>query len=282
MGKALEALPVKPEPPGKRRPEWKAGRDRWIFRAVNAALICVSIYAGTEIALRIWEIVHPGLDSPTAAAVRPPPDIRPAQRSAASTHPIEAYRVIWERNLFNVSDPPKKAGSHEGVDVEKIAVAEKELGLELIGTVVANDPKLNCAAIAVAATRGQAVFRERDRVGGVLIKGISRNNVVIETEKGQIKRLTADPIDAENARRTKVLPGTSTGAWAPTVGPGQLRVASTHSETDGSFLFENQDAPGELGIDFPSQLSETEEDHHGQTGISGYPRPQRLPPLRSE
>ncbi len=86
--------------------------------------------------------------------------------------PMETYRVIWERNLFKVSEPPKKADLHENIDVEKIAVAEEGLGLKLIGTVLASDPKLNYAAIDVAATRSQGVFREKERVGGVLIKGI--------------------------------------------------------------------------------------------------------------
>ena len=67
--------------------------------------------------------------------------------------------------------------------MEKIAVAEKDLGLKLIGTVLASDPKLNYAVIDVAATRSQGVFREKEHVGGVLIKGISRNNVLIENRE---------------------------------------------------------------------------------------------------
>jgi hypothetical protein len=35
---------------------------------------------------------------------------------------METYRVIWERNLFKVSEPTRKADLHENIDVGKIAV----------------------------------------------------------------------------------------------------------------------------------------------------------------
>ena len=100
--------------------------------------------------------------------------------------------MVWDRNLFAVSRPAEQAARREKIAVDKIALAGTDVGLKLIGTAVANDPKLNYAIIDVASTRDQGIFREKDRVGKAVIKVILRNNVIIETEDGRRMRLTID------------------------------------------------------------------------------------------
>jgi type II secretory pathway component PulC len=141
----------------------------------------------------------------TASTAQPGPDVRQAQAKVRA-NPIETYRVIWERNLLRVSEPTKKQKVPESIDVDKIAVAEENIGLKLIGTVLANDPRLNYAIINVEATRRQGVFREKDRIGEVLIKGILRNNVIIETDKGETKRLSVEDGEVRNIGASKASP----------------------------------------------------------------------------
>jgi len=100
--------------------------------------------------------------------------------------------VVWDRNLFSVSRLAEQAARREKIDVDNIALASTDVGLKLIGTVMASDPRLNHAIIDVASTRDQGLFREKDRVGKAVIKIILRNNVIIETEDGRRMRLTID------------------------------------------------------------------------------------------
>jgi type II secretory pathway component PulC len=107
--------------------------------------------------------------------------------------------VVWDRNLFGESGSANPAAKREKIDVDKIAVAGRDVGLRLIGTAVANDPKLNYAVIDVAATREQGIFREKDRVGTAVIQAILRNNVIIETADGRRRRLTIDEEAVKNS-----------------------------------------------------------------------------------
>lgn len=164
------------------------------MRGFKTALVCLAIYMSAETALKIRDLLNQEPESSMASTVQPEPDIRNAQ-SKVRSKPEETYRVIWERNLFKVAEPAKKRKTQESIDVDKIEVAENSIGLKLIGTLLANDPKLNSAVINVDATRRQGVFRENESVGGFLIKGILRNSVIIENDKGQLKRLTVENAD---------------------------------------------------------------------------------------
>jgi type II secretory pathway component PulC len=110
----------------------------------------------------------------------------------AAVRPLDDYHVVWDRNLFGVSKTALNASGPEKMAVAKIAVAGKDFGLKLLGTVVASNPKLNSAVIDINATREQGIFRERERVGKAVISRILRNNVIIETDGGQRRRLTVD------------------------------------------------------------------------------------------
>jgi type II secretion system protein C len=184
------ALPAAPSLPivGKRG-EWTPGREKWIFRSVNAALVCLVVYFVWMIASKFLDAQRPEADSVLIASVQPQADssIVPAQTAVP---PLDDYQVVWDRNLFGVSKAALDSSGREKMAVAKIAVAGKDVGLKLIGTVVASNPKLNYAVIDVNATREQGIFRERERVGKAVISRIFRNNVIIETDGGQRRRLT--------------------------------------------------------------------------------------------
>jgi general secretion pathway protein C len=111
-------------------------------------------------------------------------------KTVASLRPLDDYRQIWERNLFNISKV-KDSDSEKKISLENITLAKKDLGLELVGTVVADDPQLSRAIIYNRRIRKQEAYREGDTAEKVRIKKILRNNVVITTAKGD-KLLTVE------------------------------------------------------------------------------------------
>jgi type II secretory pathway component PulC len=108
--------------------------------------------------------------------------------SADSGRPLNGYRRIWERNLFNASGEPAQP---QEIAVEKLALAEKDLGLTLVGTVVSGDARLRRAFIFSSKARVQEAFREGDTAGEARIKRILRNKVVVATRQGD-RVLSAD------------------------------------------------------------------------------------------
>jgi len=123
-------------------------------------------------------------------------DIIAKVESAASEQPLNDYRRIWERNLFNVS-ADKVPVQQKEVAVEKLAPAEKDLGLKLVGTVMADDAGLRRAFIDDSKTRRQEAYREGDAAGEVRIKKILRNRVIVATREGD-RVLSADTLEIAN------------------------------------------------------------------------------------
>jgi general secretion pathway protein C len=72
----------------------------------------------------------------------------------------------------------------EDVTVKKVPLATQELGLKLMGTVVAGDPEDSLAIIEDRTTGKQYPRREGDRVGKALVKKILRNEVIIDAGRG--------------------------------------------------------------------------------------------------
>jgi general secretion pathway protein C len=138
--------------------------------------------------------------------------VRPAPQPQASIRPLSNYQVIWQRNLFNIAVPEDSDKKNE-ISLEKIALAKKDLGLELMGTVVADDPKLNRAIIDNRKTREQEAYREGDSAGKVKIKKILRNNVVITTSTGD-ELLTVE-IKKSAKRSASSRPSKSIGSRSP-------------------------------------------------------------------
>jgi general secretion pathway protein C len=129
--------------------------------------------------------------------------------SSASVPSLDGYRQIWERNLFNITKP-KEPDSEKKISLDKLALAKKDLGLELLGTVVADDPKLSRAIIDNRGIKKQEVYREGDRAGKAKIKKILRNNVVITTAEGD-ELLTVE-IKESSKRATSYSPARQAGS----------------------------------------------------------------------
>jgi general secretion pathway protein C len=199
---AAAAVPPPPDPRTHKQKEQKTVREIWGFRAINAALLCLLIYFGWVAASRILDYRQPQEDLGSETAVLPQQSFSPAQET---TPPLEEYHAVWDRNLFNVSRTAAAAVKREQVKIDTIALAGKNVGLKLIGTVVANDPKLNYAVIEIVRASRQAIFRENDRAENVIIKQIFRNNVIISTSSGE-QRLATGETNTLSAKTPQVEP----------------------------------------------------------------------------
>jgi general secretion pathway protein C len=179
---AMAALAgVKRTPLGKASGKFiKKGSD-WVFYSLYLLLFVLIGYLGF---LAVQAIQYAGLETRTVTtADSPTPGISAKTENAGSQRPLEGYRKIWERNLFNIALTGNSKSS-EKISLDKIVLAKKDLGLELVGTVVADDPQWSRAIIDNRKTREQEVYREGDKAGEVRIKKILRNNVVITTAEG--------------------------------------------------------------------------------------------------
>jgi len=105
--------------------------------------------------------------------------------SEIESPPFTNYQAIWKRNLFKTSQK-NVLTSEKKIAAENLALAGKDLGLKLIGTVLADDPQISLAVIENLKTKLQDGYREGDKSGEVLIKKVLRNAVVITTEQGDM------------------------------------------------------------------------------------------------
>jgi general secretion pathway protein C len=119
------------------------------------------------------------------------PSVAVESEQQVTVRPLEDYSIILERNLFASSweetVPPQKEVALEG-----LPVSLKVLGLKLVGTVVGDDAEMRLAIIDNQSTRKQELYREGDQVGEALVKKILRNNVVLNTGRGD-EVLTLEP-----------------------------------------------------------------------------------------
>jgi type II secretion system protein C len=175
------AAPAKPGRPPVRKPPIKAIKKggHWAFYALYLLLFILIGYLGFH-ALQTIQYARMDnqsiqFDDPVAVGI--------AAKTLTSAQPLDGYRQIWERNLFNTGGG-KAPDSTEKIALAKLALAKKGLGLELVGTVVADDPKLSRAIIDNRSIRKQEAYREGESTGKVKIKKILRNNVVITTADG--------------------------------------------------------------------------------------------------
>jgi len=175
------AAPAQPERPPVRKSLTKSikKRSHWVFYPLYLLLFVLIAYLGFHAMQTIqYAQLETGIltaSDSTTVGIAANPD--------ATERPLDGYRKIWERNLFNITKPTEP-DSQKKVSLEKIALAKKELGLELVGTVVADDPNLSRAIIDNRSIRKQEAYREGDTAGKVRIKRILRNNVVITTVNG--------------------------------------------------------------------------------------------------
>jgi hypothetical protein len=146
----------------------------WIFILLAFALV---IYLWVPTMLMLFEVEH-----------EPEPEqISTTTKPEVTKRPLDENTIIAEHKPLG---PPQEKGSapsaeKEAILLEKIAVADKNLGLSLVGTVLADDPKMNIAVIDNRSTRQQERYHEGDRIGEVLVKRIFWDTVIIETERGE-------------------------------------------------------------------------------------------------
>jgi type II secretion system protein C len=161
-------------------------RARWFFFLGNMLLLALIGYLGYQAVLKFKQAGMEPVTTTTVAAARE----RVVVQQEPEVQPLKAYSKIWERNLFNITVKNSAAPKKE-IPIEKIALAKKDIGLQLMGTVVADDPRLSRAIIDNRSIRKQEAYREGDSAGKVKIKKILRNNVVVTTAKGD-KLLTVE------------------------------------------------------------------------------------------
>ena len=177
---AAEAPIPAEAPPVKRVPiKPVKKRGHWVFYPIYLLLFALIGYLGFHAvqAIQYTRVETEAVTTDDAATVGI------GAKTDASVQPLDGYRQIWQRNLFNITKP-KDPDSEKKISLHKIALAKKDLGLELVGTVVADDPMMSRAIIDNRSIRKQEAYREGDKAGKVRIKKILRNNVVITTAKG--------------------------------------------------------------------------------------------------
>ena len=156
-------------------------RSHWLFYPLYLLLFVLIGYLGFH---ALQAIQYARLETETViVADSATLGISAKTESAAFERPLDGYRQIWERNLFNVAQV-RDSESPGKISLDKIVLAKKDLGLELVGTVVADDPQWSRAIIDNRKTREQEAYRVGDKAGEVRIKKILRNNVVITTAEG--------------------------------------------------------------------------------------------------
>jgi hypothetical protein len=125
----------------------------------------------------VLEVKHEPKPDPISATTKP----------AVTKRPLDENTIIAERNLLGAPQEKNSASSEEmeAILLEKIPVADKNLGLTLVGTVLTDDPNMNLAFIYSRSTRLQEPYQKGDRIGEILVKKILWDKVVIETERGK-------------------------------------------------------------------------------------------------
>ncbi len=172
-------------------------RSRWLFHLVNFLLLVLIVNFGVQ-AMLTFRDTKSAPESAPAPVTAP---VRAATESPPETRPMTAYKTIWLRDLFGTSKTEEPAPKKE-LSIETLALARKNLGLKLVGTVVADDPMASRAIIDNRKTREQEAYREGDKAGKVRIKKILRNKVVIATTRGD-ELLTIEPEEFGKGRQTR-------------------------------------------------------------------------------
>ena len=174
-------VPAEPERPAVRKAPVKPIKKRghWVFYPLYILLFALIGYLG----FHAFQAIQTARVETKAGTAAESATVGIAAKTDAPERPLDGYRQIWQRNLFNITRP-KDSDSEKKISLDKIALAKKDLGLELVGTVVADNPKMSRAIIDNRKTRKQEAYREGDNAGKVRIKKILRNNVVITTAKG--------------------------------------------------------------------------------------------------
>jgi type II secretion system protein C len=198
---------------------------RWLFYLADVLLLVLLGYLGF---LGYHAVVNfqQARSQPKAVAMVKPEPVRRAAQPQIAVEPLDGYRKIWERNLFNIPDKAAPAPKPE-VPIENIALAKKNIGLKLVGTVVANDASYSRAIVHVTKTREQDAYRVGDQAGKAKIKKILRNKVIITTDKGD-QLLTIDDEDfGKGGRASSTQARTAGNLTSPQISAGSTGYDSS-------------------------------------------------------
>jgi len=105
-------------------------------------------------------------------------------KSGQDSVTLGEYKQQIADDLFG-SPREQKEESESAVSLEDIPLSEKDLGLELVGTIIRENPKQNIAIIEDKQKNEQYMYYEGDHIKDVSIKEILRDNVVIVQAKEQ-------------------------------------------------------------------------------------------------
>ena len=128
----------------------------WFLTLMDIVLLFLIAFLG----FHTWQnISRVRMEPEIIAAISPGTAAFAATKAEAAPPPLSDFRMISERNLFNVTKE-KDPGPKKAVAAEKLPPAQKDLGLQLVGTVVAYDSSLSRAFIDNRETRKQEIYRE--------------------------------------------------------------------------------------------------------------------------
>lgn len=222
------AHPVAPAPS---MPVKSPRRARWFFYLADVLLLALVGYLGYIGYHTVINFKQARLQPEAVAAVNPEP-VRRTMQPEMVVEPLKGYHKIWERNLFNIPEKVSPAPEKE-IPIEEIALAQKNIGLKLVGTVVANDATFSRAIVHVTKTREQDAYREGDQAGSAKIKKILRNKVIITTDKGD-QLLTIDEEDfGKGGKTASKQPQGPTSLTFPQPNPGEMKFGDSGTQLFG-------------------------------------------------
>ena len=135
-------------------------RSSWGLTAFNILLFVLIVFSGLYAAQNIRSAIPEPQPVPVTTQV--PAENIPAAIKVAVL-PLDDYHPIWERNLFNISQVEAPAPKKDSAPQE-LTLAKQDLSLELVGTVVSDDPSLNRALIENLVDRSQGIYRVGSRI----------------------------------------------------------------------------------------------------------------------
>jgi len=119
---------------------------------------------------------------------------------------LQEYRRNIAGNIFGTEHKSDKEEKPE-VSLQNIPLSEKDLHLELVGTIIGQEANQNIAVIEDTRTGDQEMYKPGDRIEQITIESVLRDNVVIKSSEGK-KVLT---MQYESLRQSRGRRGTGGG-----------------------------------------------------------------------
>lgn len=165
-------------------------KHRWLYNILVFSLL--AYFCGSA----LFTLSKARSESIPAAPVSEPGKAPP--KAPTPLRSLDDYMGIVERNLFG-GDKIEGEPEPEETLVEEIPLAERSVGLTLVGTVVTDEPAMNVAIIESQRARKQEAYHEGDQVDQIQIKKILRNNIIISMGSEE-QRLTMELEDESAAK----------------------------------------------------------------------------------